>query len=241
MESYLIVCVTNADQQRSCRIALLQIPQVWHHKVCLNMFEQVREWPQRTWDTFELFMGKVIGKLIPYGINKTISVVHWWAKRQFENAPCIGGKVLFFTSCVAARDSVGTYTHIYITDANVKNCPTLQKEVIKTIRLKAMSIILTLRDLGPDSISDKISQSLSAARFVLRLAWSLWNLTGTLVALLPMCLSNVKALRTFLTGSPLLRVLAKARTNAKIRSLRINFIEIITEIYKLWKNERWFL
>ena len=51
---------------------------------------------------------------------------------------------------------------------------------------------------GPISISDKlsyckISQSLEAARFVFRIVWSLWNLTGTSAAGLPKCLSNFKA------------------------------------------------
>ena len=54
-------------------------------------------------------------------------------------------------------------------------------------------------DLGPVSISDKTSYfkilgSLEAMRFVFRIGWSLWNLTG-LAALLPMCLSNFKAMR----------------------------------------------
>ena len=55
------------------------------------------------------------------------------------------------------------------------------------------------RDLGPVSTSNEtsycnISQSLEAARFVLRIARSLWNLTGTSAALLPMCLLNFKAM-----------------------------------------------
>ena len=54
----------------------------------------------------------------------------------------------------------------------------------------------------PVSISEKtsyrkISRSLKAARFVFRIVRSLWNLTGTLAALLPMCLSNFKAIRQF--------------------------------------------
>ena len=55
---------------------------------------------------------------------------------------------------------------------------------------------------GPVSISEKTSyrkilQSLEAARFVFRIVRSLWNLTGTLAALLLMCLSNFKAIRRF--------------------------------------------
>ena len=54
--------------------------------------------------------------------------------------------------------------------------------------------------LDPVSIFDKtsyrkISQSLKAARFVFRIMWSLWNLTGTSAALLPMCQSNFIAMR----------------------------------------------
>ena len=52
-----------------------------------------------------------------------------------------------------------------------------------------------MRHQGPVLISDKtsyhkISQSLEATRFVLRIVRSLWNLTGTSAALLPKCLSN---------------------------------------------------
>ena len=55
---------------------------------------------------------------------------------------------------------------------------------------------------GPVAISLKTSyckilQSLEAARFVFRIVRLLWNLTGTSATLLPMCLSNFKAIRTF--------------------------------------------
>ena len=55
---------------------------------------------------------------------------------------------------------------------------------------------------GPVSISEttsfhKISSSLEAARLVSRIVRSLWNLTDTSAALLPMCLSNFKAIRRF--------------------------------------------
>ena len=56
------------------------------------------------------------------------------------------------------------------------------------------------RDLGPVSIPDKtsyckISWSLEAARFIFKIAQSLWNLTGTSAAVLPRCLPNFKAMR----------------------------------------------
>ena len=56
--------------------------------------------------------------------------------------------------------------------------------------------------LGSVSVSDKtshskISWSLEAARFVFRIFQSLWNFTCTSAALLPMCLSNFKAMRYF--------------------------------------------
>ena len=58
------------------------------------------------------------------------------------------------------------------------------------------------RTLGPVSIYEntsyrKISWSLEVARFVFRIVRSLWNLTGTSAAFLPMCLSNFKAIRQF--------------------------------------------
>ena len=62
--------------------------------------------------------------------------------------------------------------------------------------------IFRLENQAPVSISDKtcfrkISQSLEAAKFVFRIVQSLWNLTGTSAALLPMCLSSSKAMRWF--------------------------------------------
>ena len=58
------------------------------------------------------------------------------------------------------------------------------------------------KDLGPVSISEKTSfrkilWSLEAARFVFRIVRSFWNLTGTSAAVLPMCLSNFKAIWQF--------------------------------------------
>ena len=60
--------------------------------------------------------------------------------------------------------------------------------------------IQKLKHPGPVPISDKpyyckISQSLEAAKYLLRIIRSLWNLTGTSAATLPMCLSNFKAMR----------------------------------------------
>ena len=58
------------------------------------------------------------------------------------------------------------------------------------------------RTLGPVSISEKssfrkISYSLEAAIFVFRIVRSLWNLTGTSAAVLPMCLSHFKGILLF--------------------------------------------
>ena len=57
-------------------------------------------------------------------------------------------------------------------------------------------------DQGPVSISDKtscckISRSPEAARLVVQIITSLWNLTGISAALLSMCLSNVRAIVHF--------------------------------------------
>ena len=62
--------------------------------------------------------------------------------------------------------------------------------------------ILSATTQDPVSISNKssyckISQSLEAARFVFRIVQSLWNLIGTSVAVLPMCLSYFKAIWWF--------------------------------------------
>ena len=67
---------------------------------------------------------------------------------------------------------------------------------------------------NPSSTSNKmsyrkISWSLKTARFVFRIVRSLWNLTSTSAALLPMCLTNFKAMGQFKlrgTGSYLVQV-----------------------------------
>ena len=70
------------------------------------------------------------------------------------------------------------------------------------VRSRGSSVVVWWSEdtLGPASISDKtsyrkISWSLNAARFVFGIVRSLWNLTGTLTALLPMCLPNFKVMR----------------------------------------------
>ena len=59
--------------------------------------------------------------------------------------------------------------------------------------------VMTMQVLGPVLIPDKmsyskISWSIEAARLVVWIIASLWNLTGTSVALLPRCLSNFGAI-----------------------------------------------
>ena len=78
---------------------------------------------------------------------------------------------------------------------------------------------------GPVSISKKtsyrkISWSLEAARFVFRIVWSLWNLTGTSAALLPMCLSNFKSIRQFKVPISWLRDFTRSYDKTSFRILR---------------------
>ena len=79
--------------------------------------------------------------------------------------------------------------------------------------------------LGPVSISEKtsfrkISSSLEAARFVFRIVRSLWNLTGTSAAVLPMCLSNFKAIRQFKVPISWLRDFTRSYEKTSFRILR---------------------
>ena len=83
----------------------------------------------------------------------------------------------------------------------------------------------TTRIQGPVSISEKtsfrkISSSLEAARLVFRIVRSLWNLTGTSAALLPMCLSNFKAIRRFKVQISWLRVFTRSYEKTSFRILR---------------------
>ena len=55
---------------------------------------------------------------------------------------------------------------------------------------------LGLSSLSGRTYYHKISWSLEAASFGFRLFQSLWNLTGTSAAVLPMCLSNFRAIRS---------------------------------------------
>ena len=78
---------------------------------------------------------------------------------------------------------------------------------------------------GPVSISEntsfrKISLSLEAARFVFRIVRSLWNLTGTSTAVLPMCLSNFKAIRQFKVPISWLRDFTRSYEKTSFRILR---------------------
>ena len=80
-------------------------------------------------------------------------------------------------------------------------------------------------DPGPVSISEKtsfrkISWSLEAARFAFRVVVSLWNLTGTSAALLPMCLSNFKAIRQFKVPISWLRDFTRFYEKTSFRILR---------------------
>ena len=56
-------------------------------------------------------------------------------------------------------------------------------------------VFLGLYSLSGKTSYRKISWSLEAARFGFKLFQSLWNLAGTSAVLLPMCLSNFKAIR----------------------------------------------
>ena len=86
---------------------------------------------------------------------------------------------------------------------------------------------LMFRDIehGPVSISEKtsfrkISSSLEAARFVFRIVRSLWNLTGTSAAVLPMCLSNFKTIRQFKVPISWLRDFTRSYEKTSFRILR---------------------
>ena len=94
------------------------------------------------------------------------------------------------------------------------------------------------------SISDKtsdfrISQSLEAARFVLRIVQSFSNLTGSSTAVMPMCLSNFKAMRWFKLPISRLRDLVRSYDKTSYRKLKrgpgpwvelgMEFLEIANE------------
>ena len=79
--------------------------------------------------------------------------------------------------------------------------------------------------LGPVSVPEKtsfrkISWSLEAARFVFRIVRSFWNLTGTSAALLPMRLSNFKAIRQFKVPMSWLRDFTRSYEKTSFRILR---------------------
>ena len=88
-----------------------------------------------------------------------------------------------------------------------------------------MGMDITWGCQGPVSISEKtsfrkISSSLEAARFVFRIVRSLWNSTGTLAAVLPMCLSNFKAIRQFKVPISWLRDFTRSYEKTYFRILR---------------------
>ena len=81
------------------------------------------------------------------------------------------------------------------------------------------------KNQGPVSITEKtsyrkISWSLEAARFVFRIGRSLLNMTGTSAALLPMCLSDFKAMRQFKVPMSWLRDFTRSCDKTSLRILR---------------------
>ena len=88
-----------------------------------------------------------------------------------------------------------------------------------------IKLLMSAWNQGPVSISEKtffrkISLSLEAARFVIRIVRSLWNLTDTSAAVLPMCLSNFKAIRQFKIPISWLRDFTRPYEKTSFRILR---------------------
>ena len=100
-----------------------------------------------------------------------------------------------------------------------------EKLILECRMRKWPPLCLHFRVLGPVSISEKtsfrkISWSLEAARFVFGIVRSLWNLTGTSAAVLPMGLSNFKAIRLFKVPIPWLRHFTRSYGKTSFRILR---------------------
>ena len=101
--------------------------------------------------------------------------------------------------------------------------------------------------LGPVSISEKTSfrkilSSLEAARFVFRIIRSLCNLTGTSAAVLPMCLSNFKAIRQFKVPISWLRDFTRSYEKTSFRILRRGpgaLINYLPEVMVYTCHGRW--
>ena len=83
-----------------------------------------------------------------------------------------------------------------------------------------MYVHLDLVSISKKTSFRKISSSLEAARFVFRIVRSLWNLTGTSAAVLPMCLSNFKAIRQFKVPISWLRDFTRSYDKTSFRILR---------------------
>ena len=77
-----------------------------------------------------------------------------------------------------------------------------------------------LYSLSGKTSHGKISRSLEAVRFGFKLFQSLWNLVGTLAALLPRCLSNVRAIRPL--QHPILRLRDFMRFGGKMSYRLVN-------------------
>ena len=76
-------------------------------------------------------------------------------------------------------------------------------------------------------------KNLEAARFVFRIVRTLWNLTGTSAALLPMYLSNFKAMRWFKLPISRLRDFTRSYDKTSCRILR-------RALYPYWDLTLWF-
>ena len=155
-------------------------------------------------DTLDLLVALInVSKYMIYPDISQHSLIH-----PPGNARCLGWFPEFDTVYTASRES--PYDKW------------MEKHHISTV----CKVSGQLREnLGPVSISDKtvyrkISWSLEAARFVFRIVRSLWNLTDTSTALLPMCLSNFKAIRQFKVPISWLRDFARSYDNTSFRMLR---------------------
>ena len=106
-----------------------------------------------------------------------------------------------------------------------------------------MYLCWTVSNLGPVSISEKtsfrkISSSLEAARFVFRIVRSPWNLTGTSesAAVLPMCLSNFRAIRQFKVPISWLRDFPRSYGKTSFRILRRGPVSRMHDDIIKWKH-----
>ena len=131
--------------------------------------------------------------------------------------------------------------HILLIKFSQPSSPCVPRSFISQHLMSSPQFFLGLYSLSGKTSYRKISWSLEAVRFGIKLFQSLWNLAGTSAALLPRCLSNFRAIRPL--QHPISRLRDFTRFGGKTSYRLVNRgPEVVNSriLSPWWRNCRWF-